>query len=103
MDAAKFTTGSAFAPMAEHAAPNRKWPAIDLISRKKILLIGARCFANSGKKTPIKIPKTNATKIHEVREIFFTNRIEVYRSPHFNFSLSTSKKSILGGRIKLMV
>ena len=45
---------------------------MDLIRRRKMLLMGASWTANAGKKTPIRMPATSAMKIQDVRLSFFS-------------------------------
>src|SRR5271156_3141398 len=59
--------------MPETIVPNSSNATIDLISRRKTLLIGERDLPNAGKKFPIKMPTTRAMKIQCVSVSFFSH------------------------------
>ena len=67
---------------------------MDLISRRKMLLIGASLLRNiRGRRRRARIPMT--MRDEDPRR----ERDSFQRSPHLSFSRSTSKNSICGGRI----
>src|SRR5690242_14765322 len=76
------------------SVPNSRGPTIDLISRRKMLLIGERFFEKSGKKMPSRTPRTSAMKIHEVRDSFFRKRTRSTLSPFQLLSKDVEKQHL---------
>src|SRR6185437_13322554 len=61
--------------MPATSVPNRSGPTIDLISRRKMSLIGASPLEKFGKNAPTRIPASKAIKIQEVSEMLLRIRI----------------------------
>src|SRR5207302_10217553 len=76
------------------SVPKSRGPMIDVGSRRKMLLIGARFFEKSGKKMPSSTPMTSAMKIHEVRDSVFRKRTRSTLSPFQLLSENVEKQHL---------